>query len=156
MARRKDSTLGPVQVSLHKQHWKTFQKLCESKLNTNPSKHLRAMIEAENARLSGVENSIAADYEELKQQHHALICNIDKLEKTLEKHQVYDKLVALVKSNNLATENYANLDEVMPKIFKEWTGYQEDAHLFATLLEMLKKKREIEDQLLKIRTIGKG
>jgi len=153
MGKVREPGTGPRQVYVHLPTWKEFISLCKER-GISSSRRLREIIHDDVNRMKGTGVLQPVNYEELMQRQEALDDDVLRLEKKLEKRLVYDKLVALARNHKLDTENYANLLEVMPKILTDWPGYQTEAHLFCTLLEALKKKREIEAQLRKVRTNG--
>jgi hypothetical protein len=148
---RREPGTGPRQVYVHLPTWKEFVKLCRER-NLKPSKRLRQIIHDDVNKMKGTSTPQPVNYDELKQQHHAFILNIDKLEKTLRKHGVYDQLVDLAENLKIDKTNFSNLKTVVRDMFNQWEGHHEELHLFVSLLELVKEKRSIEKQLLDVRT----
>ena len=91
-------------------------------------------------------------YEHLKNAHIKLVNEVNKLQRLLKKMKVYGKLVKFAVSLGLDTNKLSNLEELTPTMIEKWSGLQEEIHLFITLLESVKKKKEIEFQLASFRT----
>jgi len=72
------------------------------------------------------------------------------MERTLKKRGTYQKLVAVTAEieEDLGTKD---LKAVTPELLDRWDGAKEDAHLFISFLEKLKKLKEAESQLEEIR-----
>ena len=95
----------------------------------------------------------SADYEELKREYERLLKETEKMERTLKKQGTYQKLVAVTDEieEELGTKD---LKTVAPMLLDRWDGDREDAHLFISFLEKLKKMKEAERQLEEIRRGG--
>ena len=91
------------------------------------------------------------DYEALKREHIRLIREVDRHEKWLRKRKVYENLARLAVKVGLSPRDLSGLEEAMPKMMSEWKGLKEDVHLFITLLENVRAKRELERKLDEIR-----
>jgi hypothetical protein len=85
------------------------------------------------------------------QQGTIKVSELDKLEKTLKQHKVFDDLVDLAEKHKIDRAKFSNLDKVIAKLFADWDGAQDDLHLFITLLEIVREKRGVEHELKQIR-----
>jgi len=63
----------------------------------------------------------------------------------------YRALIELSESLGLDIQELSNLNNVIAKLIGEWKGPRGTLHLFITLLEKARKKKQIEKQLEKIR-----
>jgi hypothetical protein len=111
------------------------------------------------ARLAEVEGSEApaekADYEDLKRKQIKLAHDSQKLKAWLMRQQVdgnnaYNLLNRRIFEVGLA-DDFGNLGKVAPKFLNAWTGPEDLAHQFITLVEMVREKLQVENQLRKIR-----
>ena len=59
----------------------------------------------------------------------------------------YRALLELVTSLGLNPKELSNLDTIIPRLIKQWKGPRGPLHLFITLLEKAKEKKQIEQQL---------
>jgi predicted CopG family antitoxin len=91
------------------------------------------------------------DYEALKRQHIRLSEETIRLTGALRKMGVYEELKELAQSLGLDFENLSNAEEIAAKLLKSWNGLKAHAHLFITLLETAKQKKEVERKLEEIR-----
>ena len=103
-------------------------------------------------------------YAELKSNHAKLVREVDNLEKQIRKQKVYDQLEELAGKVGLDFDDFKNIDQVAPKLLKEWKQQDlsgsliplpEHMHQFITLIELARDKREIEAKLTEIRLSGK-
>ena len=76
------------------------------------------------------------------------------MERTLKKRGTYPKLIAVTDEieEELRTKD---LKTVAPVLLDRWDEAKEDAHLFISFLEKLKKMKEAEKQLEEIRRGGR-
>jgi len=138
-----------VTVYLDEAAYQRLRKLIAPK---TISRELDDLIKKRIAELEGREyNPLeSADYEELKHEYERLLKETEKMEKTIKKRGTYQKLVAVTDEieEELRTKD---LKTVAPMLLDRWNGPKEDAHLFISFLEKLKKLKEAENQLEGIR-----
>ena len=138
-----------VTVYLDEAAYQRLRKLIAPK---TISRELDDLIKKRIAELEGREyNPLeSADYEELKREYERLLKETEKMERMLKKRGTYQKLVAVTDEieEELGTKD---LSIVTPTLLDRWNGAKEDAHLFINFLEKLKKMKETERQLEKIR-----
>jgi len=91
----------------------------------------------------------AINYEGLKRQHTRLDRDEESLKKRLRENKVYDDLCSLAYKLGLDFKNCSNIDEVAPKLLREWDGGE--VHEFITLAETIWEKRQVEQRLTEIR-----
>ena len=138
-----------VTVYLDEAAYQRLRKLIAPK---TISRELDDLIKKRIAELEGREyNPLeSADYEELKREYERLLKETEKMEKTIKKRGTYEKLVAV--TNEIEEElGTKDLKTVAPALLDRWDGNREDAHLFISFLEKLKKLKEAENQLEEIR-----
>jgi len=110
-----------------------------------------------NKRLAELENTpqvqtITADeYETLKRRHLKLTADVGVIEKRLDKKGVYDQLMDLAEKVGLDFEGLSNVEEIAPRLLREWDGSEGDSEMFITLLETAREKRQVEHRLAEIR-----
>jgi hypothetical protein len=91
-------------------------------------------------------------YLELKQTHITLVGQVEKLINQLEKQpDVYGEANELLAELKV-TPDLGNTSEVVPKFLLAWKGSTEFAHMFVTLIELAKDKKDIERKLSEIRS----
>ncbi|HDD40283.1 MAG TPA: hypothetical protein ENG21_03440 [Nitrososphaeria archaeon] len=133
-----------------------YQKLRKLIAPKTISRELDDLIKKRIAELEGKEyNPLeSADYEELKREYERLLKDTEKMERTLKKRGTYQKLIAVTDEieEELGTKD---LKTVIPMLLDRWKGPKEDAHLFINFLEKLKKMKDAERQLEKIRRGGR-
>jgi response regulator RpfG family c-di-GMP phosphodiesterase len=117
------------------------------------SYEIEDLMEKRLAELKGTEyrQEEHVDYEALKREHIRLVREVDRQEKWLRKRKVYDDLARLAVKVGLSPKDLSGLEEAAPKMMSEWKGLKEDVHLFITLLENVRAKRELERKLDEIR-----
>jgi predicted CopG family antitoxin len=123
------------------------------------SEEVNTLLHKRLAELEGVEASAQAneDYEALKSQHLKLVEEVKRLTKPLEKDSVYESLMAFAYELGLDLTDLHNVEEIATKILKNWRGQLDQnvqpshIHLFITLLEKGKQKKDIERKLTEIR-----
>jgi len=129
-----------------------YQRLRELIAPKTISREIDDLIRKRIADLEGREYDPleTADYEELKREYEKLLKETEKMERTLKKRETYQKLVAVTAEieEELRTKD---LKVVAPELLDRWDGAREDAHLFISFLEKLKKLKEAERQLEEIR-----
>ena len=87
------------------------------------------------------------DYDALSRDHDKLVREVDRLEKWLKKRDVYDDLLKLAASLGVTNKDLSRLDEAAPKLLKDWSGFQEDAFQFISLIKNVRAKRELERKM---------
>ena len=116
------------------------------------SREIDMLIRRRIAELEGREYDPleSADYEALKQEYARLIREAERVTRMLKKRGTYQRLIDVTADieDELGTKD---LKRVAPALLDRWNENKEDAHLFISLLETLKKNKEIEKQLEKIR-----
>ena len=132
-----------------------YQRLRELIAPKTISRELDDLIRKRIAELEGKEYDPleSADYEELKREYERLLKETEKMERTLKKRGTYQKLVAVTDEIEEELET-KDLKTVTPIILERWDEPKEDAHLFISFLEKLKKMKEAEKQLEEIRRCG--
>ena len=117
------------------------------------SREIDMLIRRRIAELEGREYDPleSADYEALKQEYTRLIREAERVTRMLRKRETYQRLIEVTADieEELGTKD---LKTVVPELLDRWNENKEDAHLFIGLLETLKKNKEIEKHLEKIRT----
>ena len=96
------------------------------------------------------------DYEKLNRDHDKLVKEVNLETKLLEKKKVYGDLAKLAVSLDVTPKDLSGLDEAAPKLLTEWTGLQEDALQFISLLRNVRAKRELERKMAEAIKSGKG
>jgi len=88
----------------------------------------------------------------LRKKHLKLSRELISLEKQMKDYgDDYRALVELANSLSLEIQELSNLDTVIPELIREWAGSRGTLHLFITLLEKAKEKKQIERQLERYR-----
>jgi hypothetical protein len=91
------------------------------------------------------------DYEALKRRFAKVVDEVEKLSNKLRRLGYYEDLKTLAFDLGLDFSDLHNLSEIAPKILAKWDGPSEYAHLFISLAETAKEKRELEKKLKEIR-----
>jgi predicted CopG family antitoxin len=123
------------------------------------SEEVNALLKKRLAELEGIEASVQGneDYEALKSQHIKLVEEVKRLTKPLEKDGVYESLMRFAYALGLDLADLHNVEEIATKILKNWREHIDQniqpshIHLFITLLEKGKQKKDIERKLTEIR-----
>ena len=123
------------------------------------SEEVNALLRKHLAELEGVEALAQSneDYEALKSQHLKLVEEVNRLTKPLEKDGVYESLMGFAYELGLDLTDLHNVEEIATKILENWRGQLDQniqpshIHLFITLLEKGKQKKDIERKLTEIR-----
>ena len=160
------SGLRCVGVVLNGERWDLFLMLLKTKEEKKGSVRLREFIEEEITRLQGepANPKVTMGYAELKSNHAKLVKEVDNLENQVKKQKVYDQLEELAGKVGLDFDDFENIDQVAPKLLKEWEKQDlggtliplpEHMHQFITLIELARDKRRIEAKLTEIRLSGK-
>jgi hypothetical protein len=123
------------------------------------SEEVNALLKRRLAEFDGVEASAqgSENYEALKSQHLKLVEEVKRLTKPLEKDGVYESLMGFAYELGLDLTDLHNLEEIATKILQNWREHLDQnirtshIHLFITLLEKGKQKKDIERKLTEIR-----
>jgi len=123
------------------------------------SEEVNTLLRKRLAELDGVTPSAQGneDYEALKSQHLKLVEEVNRLTKPLEKDGVYESLMRFAHALGLDLTDLHNVEEIATKILKNWKSQLDQnvqpshIHLFITLLEKGKQKKDIERKLTEIR-----
>jgi predicted CopG family antitoxin len=123
------------------------------------SEEVNALLKRRMAELEGVATSAYQNenYEALKSQHLKLVEEVKRLTKPLEKDGVYESLMRFAHALGLDLTDLHNVEEIATKILKNWREHLNQniqpshIHLFITLLEKGKQKKDIERKLTEIR-----
>lgn len=91
------------------------------------------------------------NYEALKREHVRLTEESIRLTKLLRKDGTLKALSKAADNLGLNQETLENTEEISAKLLQNWQGLKAPAHIFITLLETAKKRRQIEKQLEEIR-----
>ena len=147
--------LGKKTITLYMTE-EPYQELRKRVLPKPVSQEIEELIRKRLAELDGREYSPTEtfDYQDLKDRHTKLVRNIRKMEKDLKKDGAFSKLDVLARGFKIDTKAYSNLSEVTALMLKEYDtdgGTKENVHVFISLMEACKAKREIEAQLDAIR-----
>ena len=123
------------------------------------SEEVNAFLRKRLAELEGVEASARnnEDYEALKSQHLKLVEEVNRLTKLLEKDGVYESLMGFAYELGLDLTDLHNVEEIAAQILHKGRENLDQnirtshIHLFITLLEKGKQKKDIERKLTQIR-----
>ena len=132
--------------------WRRIQRLVELGYARNASQLVNRILAETLGKLedSGVSRDLV--YETLKRRHLLLTRELKSLEKELRGYGGdYEALVGLAEDFELDFERLSNVDEVVPKLVREWKGGRGSLHLFITLLEKAREKKQIESRLDRFR-----
>ena len=136
--------------------WQRIQRLVKMGYARNASQLVNRVLAEALGRLenSNVPEDLA--YEELKRKHLSLLREINSLEKEMRDYgSDYQALIELAQDFGLDLEHLSNVDAIAPKLLREWKGRRGSLHLFITLLEKAREKKQIESQLEKYRLDSK-
>lgn len=130
-----------------------FQELRKAIAPAKISREIDDLMRKRIAELEGREyrQEEQVDYEALEREHVRLVREVDQQERWLRKRKVYDDLTRLAVKVGLTPKDLGRLDEVAPKLRREWTGDPQDAHQFIMLLEAARARREVERKLDEVR-----
>jgi len=118
------------------------------------SEEVNELLKKRLAELEGSQPTAQeADYEALKRQHTKLMEETIRLQRLLEKTGACEELKSLAEEQGLDTQTLNNIKEVAAKILKAPIPQNQKApiHLFITLLETAKQRRNLEQKLEEIR-----
>ena len=76
----------------------------------------------------------------------------DKLVERLQKQDVYDSLANIASEVRVDFEDFSNLDDVIPELYKRWDQPRDYMIRYVAWLESLKKKRRLERRIFTIQT----
>jgi len=132
--------------------WQRIQRLVRLGYAPNASRLVNRVLAEALGRLEGSGMPIDLAYETLRKKHLALLQEVKKLEKEMKGYgSDYQALIELAKDHGLDTQQLSNTEAIIPKLIKEWKGSRGALHLFITLVEKARVKKQIEKQLEKIR-----
>jgi hypothetical protein len=116
------------------------------------SEEVNELLRRRLAEIEGLEASTkdAQNYEALKREHVKLAEEVNRLIKLLQKDGTYDQLMETVAELGLDTE-LNNAEEVIAKLMQKWQEDKTALHIFITLIETSKHKKDIERKLDEIR-----
>ena len=118
----------------------------------NASRLVNRVLAEALGKLEGSGMPLDLTYETLRKKHLALLQEVKKLEKEMKEYgSDYHALIELAQDHGLDTQQLSNIEAIIPKLIKEWKGSRGALHLFITLIEKARKKKQIEKQLEKIR-----
>ena len=141
-------------VYLEYEPYQKLKRLLKARFGKPVSQELNEFIIRRVAELEGTQVQINADeYEDLKRKHFKLAKDVDVIEKRLDAKKVYDRLVALAQKVGLDFDGLRNVDEIAPKLLRDWDGTATDSEMFVTLLETAREKRQVERRLAEIRNL---
>jgi len=132
--------------------WERIQELVRLGYAKNASQLVNRLLAESFNKISG-SKGLGLSYETLKSRHLSLAHSVISLQNKLKKvyGPQFRELYGLAKSLGLETTTLSNVDSIAPKLMSLWKGHPTPLHLFITLLEKAKEKREIEKKLREIR-----
>ena len=132
--------------------WMCIQRLVKMGYAPNASRLVNRVLAEALGKLEGSGIPFDLAYETLRKKHLALLQEIKKLEKEMNDYgDDYHALIELAQDHGLDIQELSNIEAIIPKLIKEWKGSRGALHLFITLIEKARKKKQIEKQLEKIR-----
>mgnify|MGYP005644912273 CR=1 FL=1 len=133
--------------------WERIQELVKLGYAKNASQLVNLLLAEALDRLGHSGRPVSMSYEALKTRHTALTRKVSDLERQLRKIYAnnYRALLTLAQKLGLDSKTFNNLDLIAPKLISQWQGNPSALHLFITLLEQIKEKREIERKLSELR-----
>jgi len=132
--------------------WPRIQRLVKMGYAPNASRLVNRVLAEALGKLEGPGIPLDLAYETLRKKHLALLQEIKKLEKEMNDYgDDYHALIELAENFGLDIQESSNIEAIIPKLIKEWKGLHGALHLFITLIEKARKKKQIEKQLEKIR-----
>ena len=104
-------------------------------------------------RLGHSGRPVSMSYEALKIRHIALTRKVSGLERQLRRSygSSYRALLTLAQNLGLDFKHLSNIDVIVPELINAWKGNPSPLHLFITLLEEAKVRKEIEQKLQQLR-----
>jgi len=133
--------------------WERIQELVRLGYAKNASQLVNELLTESLAKFSKSGKLSSVSYEALKLRHLTLAQNVIRLQNKLKRAYgpEYRELLSLIRSLGLEFETFSNLSVVAPQLISRWKGHPTPLHLFITLLEQSKEKREIERKLSELR-----
>lgn len=132
--------------------WQHIQRLVKMGYARNASQLVNQILAEALGKLEGSNVPQDVAYETLRKKHLALLQEIKKLEKEMKDYgSEFQALMGLVENYGLDFQQLSNLEAIISKLLKEWNGSRGALHLFITLLEKAKEKKQIENQLERLR-----
>ncbi|MDW8023630.1 MAG: hypothetical protein RMJ15_07845 [Nitrososphaerota archaeon] len=123
-------------------------------LGRSLSEEVNELLKRRLAELQGLQQQPSdnnLNYEALKREHVRLTEESMRLTRLLQKDGTLEALSNAAENLGLNQETLENTEEVAAKLLQSWQGLRAPAHIFITLLETAKKRRQIEKQLEEIR-----
>lgn len=129
--------------------WARIQELVRRGYARNASQLVNRLLAEALDRLDASHGLVGLSYEELKLRHVVLSSKVSSLENRLKRSYgaEYRALLSLAENLGIDFGTFGNLDVVAPKLISQWRGNPTLLHLFLTLLEQARTKREIERKL---------
>ena len=132
--------------------WQRIPRLVRLGYAPNASRLVNRILAEALGKLEGSGIPFDSAYETLRKKHLTLLQEIKKLEKEMNDYgDDYHALIELAQDHGLDTQQLSNIEAIIPKLIKEWKGSRGALHLFITLIEKARMKKQIEKQLEKIR-----
>jgi len=133
--------------------WSRLLQLVKLGHAKNVSQLVNQLLVDALGKLGGSGKQEDLSYEMLKKKHLSLSRELVKLEKHMKDYgSDYQVLVGLAEDFGLDFERLSNIDAVVPRLVKEWRGSRGSLHLFITMLEKAREKKQIESRLDKFRS----
>ena len=129
------------------------ERVVQNKLNLRWGPRIVQLVQKDLAELSGQQDLAgeAVNYEELQDQHRALVRRKSELMKLLEKSSQFDKLKQLADDAGLKSD-FSNSSKVIVLLLGNDKLGDESKQLFIQLLEANKARKQIEKQMFEAQT----
>jgi len=133
--------------------WEQIQNLVKLGYAKNASQLVNLLLAEALGRLGHSGRPVSMSYEALKTRHIALTRNVSGLERQLKRNygSSYRALLTLAQDLGLDFKHLSNIDVIVPELIKAWKGNPSPLHLFITLLEEARIRKEIEQKLQQLR-----
>lgn len=123
--------------------------------NKSLNELVNELLKAELARLKGLPvKEGEAEYEKLKKEHLKLDAEVVRLTRHLQRLGDYDELESLARELGLNFQTLENSEDVTASMLAKWDGRPSSLHVFVTLMETARQKRQLEQRLEEIRLRG--
>jgi predicted CopG family antitoxin len=134
-------------ISVNDESFKELQKLVK-----NVSGEIDTFIKRRVAELAGRPADNTEEYEALKAKHIMLVGQVAKMIKRLSQEaDNYDKANTLLEQLGMKPD-MTDTAKIIPTFLATWVGSREFAHMYVTLIELAKDKKDIERKLSEIRS----
>ena len=129
------------------------ERVVQNKLNLRWGPRIVQLVQKDLAELSGQQDLAgeAVNYEELQDQHRALVRRKSELMKLLEKNSQFDKLKQLADDAGLKSD-FSNSSKVIVLLLGNDKLGDESKQLFIQLLEANQARKQIEKQMFEAQT----